>query len=82
MRYINDGKYLPGDKTTENDRQKNPREHTVEFFQTKSPDSFPDSSAEVPSFWKPVIRVLLNITEDEELFVHYRSSYYFTISKM
>lgn len=78
MRYINDRRYLPGDKTLESEWTEKPKKKNVEFVQTK----FAESRSDFTVLRILRIRALFNIAEDKYLFVHYGSSYDFNVSKL
>lgn len=73
MRYVKDGRYLPGDTSSQSERVKNPRENTIVFRQQHSPRT----SGEFQDYGLLAVETLRNIRVGEELFVDYGNVYEF-----
>lgn len=73
MRYINDGKYIPGDEARELKRARNELEINVTLHKPGSPEG-------PPSFYShtfPALGALQNVAYGKELYCSYGSSYSF-----
>lgn len=73
MRYMNDGRCLPGDEAPEGEKLQKEQRKDVKFYQTGSRSS----AASLRTYMQSAVRASRNLKYGEELFVDYGNNYEF-----